>query len=119
MLLVRLLNIRHLTRQRVRTALSMIGVIMGVSTFIFAPTLAATIQASINLTVSDLAGKTDIDVRTTENGFDYDLLAKIRANSGVRLAVPLSTSGGLLAGQSELLIFFGIDPALDQTIRNY
>ncbi len=117
--LVRWLNLRHLSRQRVRTILSMIGVIMGVSSFIFAPTLATTIQSSLNLTITDLAGKTDIDVRSTENGFDFTQLDKIRATPGVKIAAPLSTSGGLMVGQPELLIFFGIDPTLDQGIRSY
>ncbi len=117
--LVRLLNWRHLGNQWPRTLLAMIGVVMGVSTFIFAPTLAASIQASNSLTTADLAGSAALEVRGESAGFSADLLPQIKAVPGVELAAPLSNSGGLMVGQSELLIFFGIDPSVDQKIRTY
>src|SRR5215813_4384880 len=114
--LIRLLNLRHLRRQRVRTILSMLGVVIGVTTFIFGPAIAASIQDSLKLTTSDLSGKTEIEVRSTESGFDTALIDKVRAMSGVQIAAPLSTSGGLMMGQSELLVFIGIDPAVDRNV---
>ncbi len=117
--LVRLLNLRHLRRQRVRTLLSMLGVVLGVTTFIFGPSIAASIQASVSLTSSDLTGNSQIEVRSTENGFDVRLLDTIRATPGVDLAAPVSTSGGLILGQPELLVFVGIDPGIDRQMRRY
>src|SRR5258705_229354 len=109
--LVRLLNWRHLRTQWQRTLLSLIGVIMGVSTFIFAPTLAATIHESANLTTSDLTGNALLEVRGDAQGFDADMLPRIRETRGVKVAAPLANGGGLIVGHAELLIFFGIDPA--------
>jgi putative ABC transport system permease protein len=97
----------------------MIGVIMGVSTFIFAPTLAVSIQQSSALTTVDLAGSAALEVRGESAGFSAGLLSQIKNAAGVELAAPLSNGGGLMLGQSELLIFFGIDPAIDQKIRTY
>lgn len=103
--LIQLLNWRHLRRQWLRTLLALVGVMMGVSTFIFAPTLAATIHESANLTTSDLTGHTALEVQGDLQGFSADILPTIQTAQGVKVAAPLSSGGGLILGQSELLFF--------------
>ncbi len=117
--LVRMMNLRHLRRQKLRAVLALFGVVMGVSSFIFAPTLASSIHASLKLTTSDLSGNAVIEIQSAQNGFDADLLTRAQAVAGVKAAIPFSSSGGLIAGQSELLVFFGIDPATDRMVRTY
>ncbi|MDX2077042.1 MAG: FtsX-like permease family protein [bacterium] len=116
--LTRLLGIRHLRNQWLRTLLSLMGIVVGITTFIFAPTIGNTLVASLDMTADDLAGKASIEI-TTEAGITPDQLAQIRTIDGVSQAVPSASGGGLLIGESELLAFWGIDPAIDRDIRAY
>ncbi|MFN8373706.1 MAG: FtsX-like permease family protein [Anaerolineae bacterium] len=117
--LLQFITLRHLRKQKLRAVLSMIGVVTGVAAFIFSPSLLTAINASLRLTIDDLAGSTQIEVRSAETGFDADLLQTVRAAAGVGSAAPVSQSGGMLLGEQELLIFFGIDPQVDREFRTY
>jgi putative ABC transport system permease protein len=116
---VQLITLGHLRRQKLRALLSMIGVVTGVAAFILSPALLTTIDASLRLTISDLAGRTQAEVRSIEMGFDVGLLDVVRQTEGVSAVAPVSQSGGLVVGQQELLIFFGIDPQIDREFRTY
>jgi putative ABC transport system permease protein len=117
--LVRLISLRHLRRSWGRAALSLLGVIVGVSTFIFAPTLGATIAQSARNAVDDVGGRAVLEARGETDAFAPDVLQGVRNVPGVQAAAPLSNGGGLILGQSELIVFFGIDPALDREVRTY
>ena len=116
--LTQLLGIRHLRNQWVRTFLSLLGIIAGITTFIFGPTLANTFANSLDLTADDIAGKATLEIRK-EHGISIEELAQIRAIDGTSKAVPSVNGGGLLFGQPELMVFWGIDPTLDRDVRTY
>lgn len=117
--LIRSLNLRHLRGQWLRAGLSLIGVVMGVSTFVFAPSLAVNISASLAATSSDLSGRATLEIRAEQGGLSPQALDIARADAGVALAAPLMTGGGLLLGQPELLAFVGVDATLDDQVRAY
>lgn len=116
--LARLLGFRHLRNQWLRTLLSLMGIVIGVTTFIFAPTIASTLVTSLDMTADDLAGTASLEI-TAEDGITPDMLSQMQRIDGVKMAVPSVNGGGLLLGQTELLAFWGINPALDRDIRTY
>ena len=116
--LARLLGIRHLRNQWLRTLLSLMGIFIGITIFIFGPTLANTMVTSLDMTADDIAGRASLEL-TIKNGFSSTDLATIRTIDGINMAVPSVNGGGLLLGQNELLAFWGIDPTIDRDVRTY
>lgn len=116
--LTRLLGLRHLRNQWLRTLLSLMGIVVGITTFIFGPTIANTLSASVDMTADDIAGRASLEI-ILKNGFTSANLSAIRAIGGIEMAVPSVNGGGLLFGQNELLAFWGIDPMLEREIRTY
>ena len=114
----RLLALRHLHNQWLRTLLSLMGIVVGVTTFIFAPTIANTLVASLDMTADDLAGKASLEI-TAETGITPEQLTQIEQVEGVSQAIPSVNSGGLIVGERDLLAFWGINPAIDRDIRTY
>ncbi|HLF26167.1 MAG TPA: FtsX-like permease family protein [Anaerolineae bacterium] len=117
--LVFLTSLRHIRRHKLRTVLTLLGVIAGVATFIFAPSLSTSITDSLRAAVDDLAGQADLEVRGPNEGFRARTLAIVRSIDGVRVAAPLVQAGGLVLGEREPLAIFGIDPRLDRDVRVY
>ena len=114
---------RHLRRRPLRTALTILGVALGVS-LIFAVELGrvSTIESFLSM-IDDLAGKSNLVVRTDGGtGFSEDELAVVRGVDGVKLAVPSISrvipidSGDESPGS---LQFLGVDPRIDRKLRRY
>lgn len=116
--LAQLLGLRHLWNQWLRTLASLMGIIIGITTFIFGPTIANTLSASVDMTADDIAGRASLEI-ILKNGFTPADLSTIRAIGGIEIAVPSINGGGLLLGENELLAFWGIDPTLEREIRTY
>jgi putative ABC transport system permease protein len=117
--LVLLTSLRHIGRHKLRSLLTLLGVVAGVSTFIFAPTLSASIAKSLSAAIEDVAGNADLEVRGPNEGFRERTWATVRAIDGVRLAAPLVRVGGAVLGEVEPLAFLGIDPKVDREVRAY
>ena len=118
-MMIRTLNLRHLRQQWLRTILALLGVAMGVATFVFVPALGANLQDSLTLSTDDIAGSSSVEIHAKQAGFSADVLEAVRKTDGIELAAPLATGGGLVLGQPELLVFLGIDPLVDRDIRTY
>ncbi|MCI0709103.1 MAG: FtsX-like permease family protein [Chloroflexi bacterium] len=110
---------RHLRHHWIRTVLSILGIVMGVTAFTFVPSISRTMRSSASITLDDIAGRADIEIRADQNGIDPALVESVRDVEGVELAVPLSNGIGRLAEDHDLLVFFGIDPAIDRQVRTY
>ncbi len=117
--LLLLTSLRHLARHKLRTLLTLLGIITGVTTFVFAPALAATISQSIRAAVEETAGKTSLEIRGDDEGFHRRALNLARLTEGVAAAAPFVQTGGVLLGETQPLAFLGIDPAVDQQVRAY
>jgi putative ABC transport system permease protein len=117
--LLRFISLHHFRHHPLRTLLSLLGMIVGVTAFIFAPSMADTVRRSLDVTAADIGGSGDLEIRIPSGELENSLLEKIRQTEGVRFAVPLVTQGGLILGRDELLTFFGIDPMADRGVRTY
>jgi len=116
--LTQLLGIRHLRNQWLRTLLSLMGIVIGITTFIFVPTITNTLRASFDMTAEDIAGEASLEIIMT-GGFTSADLSSIRTIEGIEMAVPSVNGGGLLVGRNELIAFWGIDPTIDPQLRTY
>ncbi len=117
--LLLLTSLRHIARHKVRTVLTLLGIVAGVSTFVFAPALAASIARSIQDAVTDLAGHADIEIRNNDDRLPPRTLSIARRVADVEVAAPLVQTVGVLPDRSEPLMIFGIDPQIDQAIHVY
>src|SRR3990172_12864530 len=84
--LVRLTSLRHIARHKLRTGLTLLGVIIGVATFIFSPSLAASIASSLQSAIDDMAGRAELEVRGPNEGFNERALRIARADTSVAIA---------------------------------
>ncbi len=117
--IVLLTGLRHIGRHKLRTLLTLLGIVAGVATFVFAPSLAASVAQSLESAIDDMAGRAQLEVRGPSEGFGERALRITRRIDGVSTAAPLAQASGVLAGQSEPLAILGIDPATDRAVRTY
>ena len=117
--LFRLIAVRHVGRHKLRTLLTLLGLIVGVATFIFGPTLAASITSAFDASISDIAGHADLEITGPDEGFRQRTLSIVRGTDGVALAAPQAQTAAVLSGQSESLVIFGIDPSVEWAVRSY
>ena len=105
---------------RLRTALTMLGVALGVAVFFAVRTANATLLESLTSTVDRLAGKSTLEVTAGETGFPEKILDIVRATPGVAAAEPVievTTQTGF-PDEGNLLIL-GVDTTGDQALREY
>jgi putative ABC transport system permease protein len=117
--LLLLLSLRHLGRHKLRTLLTLAGIVVGVATFVFAPTLASSIAQAFDAATSDLMGHAQLEITGKDEGFSRRALTIARGVGGVDIAAPQVKTVAVPAGRSEPLMVLGIEPNLDHKIRTY
>src|SRR4051794_25433689 len=102
------LNLRRWRIHKARTALSLMGVAVGVALVVAVSAMYGSLSRSIERSTSDLAGSADLEVAgLSESGFDAHVLDDVAAVQGVRAAIPLIRSAVVIDRQPTLL--FGFD----------
>jgi putative ABC transport system permease protein len=117
---------RSLRARPLRTALSVVGVALGVAVLFAALVTDAGIQAGVGRTVDDVMGRSDLRVGAfEEQGLSASSLAAIRSTPGVAVADPvleqrtylqrdaLTTADSTAAAYAAPITVIGIDPAID------
>jgi putative ABC transport system permease protein len=120
MKLILLLGIPYLRKHKLRTALTVAGIVLGVALFLGMHSGNRTVLAAFRQTVNRVAGSAELQVMAGETGFPEEILEKVQAHPDVRVAVPVieaSVSTGK-AGQGNLLIL-AVDMTGDQSLRDY
>jgi putative ABC transport system permease protein len=118
--LLRLVSLRHLVGSPLRTALTVLGVAVGVATMVGISSINHTVLEAFRSTVDTIAGKADLTVATGTAGFDDALVERVRAVPGV-----LHASGGLTiiapvhGSPGESLYVMGVDLLDDGYFRNW
>ena len=105
---------------KLRVALTVLGIALGVSVFFAIRTTNATLLDSLKLTVEKLAGKATLQVTSGESGFPEEILEKVRATPGVAIAEPVIevVAHTQFEDQGTLLVL-GVDTTSDQKLRDY
>ena len=118
--LLRLISLRHLFQAPLRTALTLVGVAVGVATMVGVAAINRSVLEAFRSTVDTIAGKADLTVAGAQVGFDEAVLEQVRAVPGVTHA-----SGGLTlvapvrGSPGESLYVIGVDLLDDGHFRTY
>lgn len=120
MILLRLLTMAYVRKHKLRTALTVAGIALGVVIFVGMRTANDSVMYGFQQTVDRLAGKTHLQVSAGETGFPEEVLEKVQAVAEVDVAVPvieaIVQTG--IAGQGNLLLL-GVDMTGDRSLREY
>jgi putative ABC transport system permease protein len=120
MILLRLLSWPYVRKHLVRSLLTVAGIVLGVAVFVGMHTANESVLEGFRRTVDRIAGAAQLQVSAGETGFDEDVLERVQAAAGVRVAVPVieATADTGLAGQGSLLVL-GVDMTGDRSLRDY
>ncbi|MBK7858244.1 MAG: FtsX-like permease family protein [Archangiaceae bacterium] len=118
--LLRLVSIRHLSLSPLRTALTVLGVAVGVATLIGIAAINRAVMGAFRSTIDTIAGKADLSVSAGAAGFDEALLDKVRGLPGVAHAAgSISLIAPVKGSPGERLYVMGVDLLDDGFFRNY
>jgi putative ABC transport system permease protein len=118
--LFRLLSWPYLRRHRLRWALTLAGIVLGVAAFVAMNTANVSVQGAFSETVQKIAGRTQLQISAGEFGFDETVLERVQNVPEVGVAVPIieSTLDTGIPGQGALLVL-GVDMTGDRSLRDY
>lgn len=118
--LLRLVSLRHLFDNPLRSLLTIVGVTVGVATMIGVASINRAVMRSFRSTIDQVAGKSDLVVSGASTGFDDSTVERVRAVEGVAHA-----AGGIAAAYpvkdapGEALFVMGVDLLDDGYFRTY
>jgi putative ABC transport system permease protein len=119
MLLARL-SWAYLKRHKLRWALTVAGVALGVAVLVAMRLANRAVLASFHRTVDGIAGRTELQVHAGDLGFPEEVLERVQAVPQVRAAAPVIEAAldTGLPGQGYLLVI-GVDMTGDRSLRDY
>ncbi len=120
MILLKLISWQYVRRHLLRSGLTLAGIILGVAVFVGMHTANQAVVFAFQKTIDSIAGSTQLQVSSGETGFDEEVLERVQAIDGVRVAVPVieAVVKTGLPGQGNLLIL-GVDMLGDRSLRSY
>jgi len=120
MILLRLITWPYIRRHLLRTLLTLAGIVLGVAVLLGMHLGNQAVLGAFNRTVDKIAGATQLQVSAGDPGFDEEVLERVQALPGVRIAVPVieAVVDTKLPGQGNLLIL-GVDMTGDRGLRDY
>ena len=111
---------RHVTRHRLRTALTFFGIALGVGVIVAIAVVNRSLTTSFQSTIDRIAGKAVLQVANGESGIAESLLPIIRDTAGVRDAAAAVEGFLPVAGApGERLFVYGVDFLTDFAIREH
>lgn len=118
--LLRYVSIAHFLDHRVRTILTLGGIVLGVGLLVAMQVLTKTIFESFTASMEAVAGDAVLQMTNGQAGVSEFALEKIQNVPGVRSAVGIIQTKAYLEGYpEERLQVMGIDFLQDRTIRHY
>src|SRR3954462_7379032 len=118
--LLRLISFRHFLRSPLRSALTVLGIAVGVATMVGIKAINQSVMDAFRSTIDTIAGKADLTIAGTQVGFDDSLLEKVKAGPGVgHAAASLTAIAPVKGSPGESLYVMGIDFLDDGFFRSY
>lgn len=111
--LLRRINLRHLTRKKLRTLLTVAGIAAGVALMFSISVINATLLSSFRSSIRDLAGSAELEVAATDaSGLPAGYVERVSGVAGVDRAVPVIRTTTELTGADakERVVVLGITP---------
>jgi putative ABC transport system permease protein len=120
MILLRLISWPYFRKHILRTLLTIAGIVLGVAVFVGMHTAKQSVLFAFSRTVDRIAGKTELQVTAGETGFGEDILERVQASPGVRVAVPIIEAIVDTPSRSTgNLLVLGVDMTGDRSLRDY
>src|SRR3990172_1934465 len=118
--LLRKITLRHLCVNKMRTVLSVMGIVLGVGVFVSVQLAIHTSIESFNSTVDQVSGKANLQVTSYGRGFPEETYLKVKRVPGVKAATPVIQFVAKLDEPiGEPLYLLGIDIFSDRIFRDY
>ncbi len=120
MIFLKLISWQYVRKHLLRSGLTLAGIILGVAVFVGMHTANQAVVFAFQKTIDRIAGSTQLQISAGETGFDEEVLERVQAVNGVRVAVPVieAVVKTGLPGQGNLLIL-GVDMLGDRSLRDY
>ena len=111
---LQLVTSRQWSRHKLRLALTVLGIALGVAVFFAVRMTNTTLVDSLNSTIEKLAGKATLQVAAGDIGFPAEVLKTVRESSAVLIAEPVSeTIVNTIEPANEKLLVLGLDTSSD------
>ena len=112
-----LVTFRQWRQHKLRLALTVAGIVLGVAVYFAVQTANATLVGSLHATIEKLAGRATLQVTGGESGFPQEYFKKIKDIPGIAYAEPVTetTASTTLPGDVKLLVL-GLDTGSDLTL---
>ncbi|RPJ00504.1 MAG: FtsX-like permease family protein, partial [Deltaproteobacteria bacterium] len=118
--LIRQVTFRHLRLNKMRTALTVIGIALGVSVFVSLQIAIHTAIESFNSTVDHVTGKANLQITSSGRGFPEETYLKVKKIAGIKAATPvIQYVAKIDHSAGEPLYLLGVDVFSDQQFRDY
>jgi len=118
--LLKKITFPHLRLNKMRTSLSLIGIVLGVSVFVSVQIAIHTSIESFNATVDYVSGKANLQITSFGRGFSEEAYLRAKKVPGVTAATPVIQFISKISEPiGEPLYLLGIDIFSDQQFRNY
>lgn len=120
MILLRLITWPYVRRHRVRSVLTIAGIVLGVAVFVGMHTANQSVLYAFRQTVNRVAGTTELQISAGEPGFPEEVLERVQAVPEVRVAVPVieAVLQPAIPNAGTLLVL-AVDMTGDRSLRDY
>jgi len=120
MILLKLISWPYVRKHRLRSALTTIGIVLGVAIFVGMHTAGASVISALNSTIDRIAGKTQLQVTSGESGFPEEVLERVQAVPEVSVAEPVIEAAVRSDNKREgNMLILGVDMTGDRSLREY
>ncbi|MEZ5346971.1 MAG: FtsX-like permease family protein [Pyrinomonadaceae bacterium] len=112
-----LVSLRQWQNHKLRLALTLLGVSIGIGAFFAVITANLTLTDSLQNTVEKLAGKSTLQITAGETGFSEEYLETIRSDPNIKIAEPVIETIAKTSKNENILII-GLDTASDLELHS-
>ena len=120
MMLLKLITWPYFRRHKVRSVLTLVGIVLGVSLFVGMHTANESVLLAFYKTVDRIAGKAELQITSGEGGFPEEVLDRVQALPQVRVAVPVIEAPVDTGMKTEgNLLILATDMTGDRSLRDY
>ncbi len=116
MTLVRFTTLRHLSRAKLRSGLTVFGLALGVALYVAIRLCNESVDASFRDSITGVSGAATLEVLGGEAGFDEMTMETVAATPGVLAAAPVIQRAVALDDGASLVIL-GVDPFSEAPFR--